>query len=141
MNKITVETKFKVGDGVWFADLFYDKKPVPCTFCNTTGIVTGADNTVRSCPKCYGQKQVEIECNQQWACYAKPVVIQEIHIYYAADKVKYHYMMGRHPGDFAVTPFREERIFSSVEEAQVECDRKNKEDNYGPATLDGTREG
>ena len=53
-----IETKYDIGQGVWYVDKAW--KPVPCPACNQEGIVFLNDRAY-TCPGCRGDKYVDDE--------------------------------------------------------------------------------
>ena len=58
---MTIEVKYSIGDRVKFRHSVSDIDLIPCTFCNCTGKVTGADGTTDDCPRCDGRSAIQEE--------------------------------------------------------------------------------
>lgn len=120
---MTIETKFKPNDVVWYIDKSRYKAQstdIPCSFCNGTGISEGKACTARTgFFEC--RNGIIFKMTETYFYYKNIVEVVEmsadrwdIDISYRCDDDKY---------------YDESELYATEEEAQAECDRRNAECN------------
>lgn len=57
---MNIEMKYNIGDHIQWRIGNTTEQMEICSFCNGTGEVQGADNTILPCPKCKGFKQTRV---------------------------------------------------------------------------------
>ena len=55
---MNIEVKYDVGDKINLQFTHTLNEYENCSFCNGTGEIQGADNTILPCPRCNGQKRI-----------------------------------------------------------------------------------
>lgn len=130
-----IKTKLNIGDKMYFIHKIEGVEINSCISCNGTGKITLASGKTFNCPECYGEGHFKKITTKQWrplddrnnviSMYGQPVGKIEISITKDGRK--------KNPDiDIKYTPkgfgnfFQEEDVFASHEEAQAECDRRNK---------------
>jgi hypothetical protein len=137
-----IETKFSLNDTVWAIHLGRRKEWVKCAACDGLGKITLKDNKSRSCPDCYGRCGQDKYFDEEWRveCQLTLGKVQaEIsnlvaegtfanigHYEEGKDVIQISYM-AYETGVGSGSIWYEELLFATEEEAQKECDARNKE--------------
>ena len=143
-----INTKYSNGDKVWLIRQTSKNEWVLCTFCGGIGKVSGLDGREGSCPECYGRKGKSKYIKQEWQ------VVEHLTIGQAGVKIR-----GKSEGVWGHSEFsnmgpqeyeREEEymcietgigsgnvykvdlLYPLESLAQIECDRRNKEEDNTP---------
>ena len=58
---MNIEIKYNIGDRIQWRNINETDQMETCSFCNGTGEVQGADNTILPCPKCHGLKITAVQ--------------------------------------------------------------------------------
>ena len=141
---MNIVTKYNFGDVVWNIWQELLKKFTPCEFCAGTGSISGANGESRACPECYRNCGKYVSTTEGWTVSPDNsltigrISYEETCEYldgedspacnYGHQKrdVKEHYMC-RQTGIGTGTFYFAENLFPTREEAQAECDKRNKE--------------
>jgi len=140
-----IETKFNLGQKVYHVGYKCLEKWIDCAFCGATGMVVGANQEKCSCPKCGGRKGRSIREKQAWSIDAI-LTLGEVRAHYRskqggipgkeifsnmgpqAELYEEKYMAVE-TGIGSGSVYKGTDLFAAKEEAQTECDRRNKEDS------------
>ena len=116
-----IETKYNIGQTVYWIISSREKLPAVCDFCNGTGQITGHNNKTRHCPECRGRTQ--FEWSEDKYLVRGPLTIGQVRAYAGYnDNVDY---MCTETGLGSGSLYDEKRLFPTYAEAQAECDRRN----------------
>ena len=137
-----IETKYNFGDTVYSFQIAQKKIWGDCDFCSGKGIITGDNNNTHTCPNCYGKGGIYTWEEKKYTV-GESMTIGEIRTQsrakyksdysdfdnYGNQTAKYEetYMCYEtgigsgtlHPGD---------KLFKTVADAQIECDKLNKKE-------------
>jgi RNA polymerase subunit RPABC4/transcription elongation factor Spt4 len=121
-----IKTKLSIGDKIFPIWLNGAEEKVECKVCKGTRKVKLNDNEY-NCPECHSEG-FKIEWKPTiWRIaetpYTSKSVVNRIDIEVIKKEVKINYFPWGNSGNF----FKEEDCFASIEEAQTECDNRNKE--------------
>jgi hypothetical protein len=127
---MNIEVKYNFNDWVYPIFLRREEKWIPCKSCNATGEITLLDGEVVDCPKCYGRKGEKEWLPQKWMInedlYGQIKNIRT-ELYnnkkYGNSEIRY---MITSTGIGSGTLWYEKDLFLTKEEAQKECDKRNK---------------
>lgn len=135
-----INTKFNFKDKVfkiWFSNI---KEWVPCGFCGGLGIIYGKDNVKKSCPECYDRKGSYTIKGKEWSVDCT-LTIGEVRVekrckyadkysdfsnYGSQDKSYKEQYMCYETGIGSGTMWPVDVLFKTSDEAQAECDKRNK---------------
>ncbi len=127
-----IKTKFKHSDRVQAITHGIKEVKTTCDCCNGSGNIQISNYGENQCPKCYGKGFTTSWEDEKWYVPSDyyNFVIQKIGMeLYNPNNKKYfksrswiYYM-----ADSSGTMFDEKDCFASIEEAQQECDKRNKE--------------
>lgn len=124
-----IKTKFNVGDKIYTvkpAEVTYHKKRVICDVCDSTGVIVFKDHRF-ICPKCHGAIET---CSTGRCRYPQPDKVPKtvgvIKVEYGSLGLAISYMC-RETGLYIGIDYRDDRCFSTYEEAMNFVDKKNKE--------------
>jgi len=131
---------FNLGDKVYHISFNITSKLVDCDVCSATGMVSLANERFL-CPKCRGQRQNTLYEKRKWVVCpdvltialvrsTKALVIpkyrQDDFSYDSDDKCYYEYeYMCKETGTFSGSVYDHKCVFSSKNEAQKECNKRN----------------
>lgn len=138
-----IDTKYNMFDKVWLIQSQKKKTWIECSFCGGKGHIYGQDNSNRECPKCYGRCGKHEYGENHWQ------VIQSLTIGMIRAEIigedpigtpgheefsnygpqKYRYTeeyMCKETGIRSGSVYKVGLLWPSKEEAQKECDRRNK---------------
>ena len=119
-----INTKYNLNDilyPIWESSI--DEK-FDCEACAGTGIVTMLDNKVYKCPNCRGYNQNR-SIGILWQLRCAPIIVYEIDTSTKTDLKECYIMYRGKESDFYV----ENNCFLSIELAQLECNKRNEEQN------------
>ncbi len=128
-----IETKYSLGDFVYQISTYKGNVKVPtnCPVCKDEGIVK-LNKKDYCCPECRGYTYHTIEGDIKWYVKNEIGCIGKVGVEIYADKYKnkdeIKYMLDI-TGIGSGTLWEENRLFLTIEEAQAECDKRNKENN------------
>lgn len=128
-----IKTKYNYNQWVFPIMFYREEKWIPCKSCNTTGEIALADGEVIYCPKCYGKRGKEEYLPVKWMIvYELYGQIKNIRVNLYSNKKygesEYTYMLSS-TGVGSGTLWKEDELFLTEEEAQIECDRRNLKEN------------
>jgi len=129
-----IKTKFNLGNKV--VGILHCTKEIiiPCLTCDATGEIMIKDKKFE-CPDCYGEggqkeyktKEWNIATNDEGILFGYDNVIK-IDIDITREKTEIRYLLGReYSKSYSGTLWNENDLFKTTEEAEVECERRNKE--------------
>lgn len=127
---MTVETKFDLGQSVYIIHESCGNKQVDCKPCSGKGGIFN-DDVYFQCSKCYGSGKVTKHESFGWRVVYEKAKVGKINIelthpkYKEYSKRRIHYMVDA-TGVGSGSLWSEDNIFSTLEEAQQECDKRNK---------------
>jgi DnaJ-class molecular chaperone len=132
-----IETKFNLGDVVYGISKRTQQVKHTCGACNGLGKVE-LNGKSFTCPECWGRGHTETTEPMAWRIDTDlfPSKVGRVQATeYAKKYLKNHdrgttYMV-ESTGIGSGSIWREESLFSSLEEAQAACDAQNREDNQG----------
>ena len=136
-----IKSKYNINDVVWHISQDHPKVWVPCAACESTGSVVLKDGKSRSCPECYGRLGATKYEPQQWLVSGKLTIglvrvevvnfkstsmFDNVGEYEGEGKQrqKTEYM-AYETGIGSGKIYYESTLFSTQEEAQTECDKRN----------------
>ena len=136
-----IETKFSINDVVWAIHLGRRKSWIICEACEGAGKITLKDKKPHCCPVCYGRFGKTEYFETEWSVQTsltigevqakitnitKDDIFENVgHYEEGKDKRKVDYM-AYETGVGSGTMWPEEVLFPTREEAQAECDKRNK---------------
>jgi len=127
---MNIKTKFDLGDTLYCITTKREEYYEDCPFCGGTGKIVGKDGAKRYCPECYNRHSGKIRKYNQlaWAI-SGSIVVRQISVRIDAEKYREEQYMSwlRSSGGGMLWPV--EKLFMTKEEAQAECDKRNKEKN------------
>lgn len=126
------ESKFNLKDTVYPISLRKEEKWIPCKSCEAKGFIKLADGEITDCPKCYGHTGRKEYKPTKWLVDSELVgKIGRIQVTKYSNKNcgkdEITYMLSS-TGVGSGSLWQEDILFLSREEAQEECDRRNKEE-------------
>lgn len=129
---MNIKTRFDLGQKVWLiVNASRNMKP-NCSFCDGVGkvFIEGAGKKVVSqkCPECYGHGYISKYSPEEWKPEFESTIGKiDIEYYDQREKRKnsINYML-YYSGVGSGSVLKEENLFASLEEAQAECDKRNK---------------
>jgi len=136
-----IKTKYSNGDTVYLISKRFEQIITDCGFCNGTGRITGADGQTDTCPKCYGRRIIISSRPMKWL-YDKRLTIGRVEVKivdsqgldgettfdnYKAQQSREEKYMAIETGIGTGSVWSVENLFSTQEEAQAECDERNKD--------------
>lgn len=141
-----LESKFDLNQTVWAISSDTFRHIVKCEVCSCTGkVFIGGEEFV--CPKCNGRATRPQYDGVKWYISNHKAVVGKItltrtipHSYNSDDDNRNTYMLDQ-SGIGSGTVWPENRLFSSEEEAQAECDKRNgilPTEDYSHLTLQET---
>lgn len=119
-----IETKFSLNDLVYPIINRQIQVHVICPMCLDVGEVT-VNNFTRICPECYGSLKYEW-LPTQWSIVLENISkVGEVRTQIQENKRKIDYMLEA-TGIGSGSIWKEDQLFLTKEEAQEECDRRNR---------------
>ena len=118
MAEITLHTKYDIGEKVYF--ILYSPITIPCPACNQTGVIVYDEHEFK-CSACRGTKLCVLN-KSTWSVSGQGVV-SRFDIIVSEDGERYVYQIEK---DGYKWWCNEPDLFNTLEEAQSECDRRNK---------------
>lgn len=139
-----IETKYSMFDKVWHIGFTPIKKWVQCEFCDGSGNIFGKNNKGRSCPECHGYGGHDKLGQKKWQVKGKftigqiraeitgedPIGTPEHEMFSNFGPQKFAYRetyMCKETGIRSGNIYEVDRLWPSKEEAQIECDKRNKD--------------
>jgi len=128
-----LKTKFNIGDKVATIQNFSEEVFKTCLTCEGSGKIQVKDKEF-NCPDCYGNGGKEEWETKKWNISNDKGILTgydkviKIDIDISKNEIKIRYILGyRYSESYCGTLWSEDEVFGSIEEAQLECDRRNKE--------------
>ena len=136
---MNLQTKFNIGDKVATIQNFSEEIFKTCSTCEGSGKIQIKDKEF-DCPDCYGKGGTEEWETKKWnvannkgilSGYDKVIKV-DIDVFRNKGDIKstiiIRYILGyRYSDSSCGTLWPEEDVFGSIEEAQLECNKRNKE--------------
>ncbi len=120
-----LESKFGLGDTVWFVHRDTKKYKEKCKTCDGGGRLNGMDDSILNCPLCFGKG-----FKWAWTPYAyrlsAPLTIGQVRVSVDRKRTLEEYMCEQ-TGIDSGTLYKVKDLFLTQEEGQDECDKLNKE--------------
>jgi hypothetical protein len=121
-----IKTRLNIGDKIFPIWLNGAEEKIECKVCNRSGEIS-LNNTKYNCPECFGEG-FKIEWKPTiWRIAETPYTskgyVKKIDVEVIKKKIEIHYYPWGESGNF----FKEKDCFATLEEAQIECDNRNKE--------------
>jgi len=124
--KMDIKTKLNIGDKIFPIWLNGAEEKITCKVCNGTGEVSLGSNTY-NCPECFGDGFKTEWKPTIWRVAETPYnlkgIVRKIEVEATKKEVRVNYFPWGESGNF----FKEEDCFGILEEAQAECDKRNRE--------------
>lgn len=128
-----IETKYSLGDFVYPINTRFEsvKVPINCPVCNDKGKVELNDKSY-TCPECRGYTYHTVDGDIKWYITDYKGHVGKINLGLYDNKYKHsnhdeiRYMLDS-TGVDSGSLWDEENLFLTKEDAQLECDRRNKE--------------
>ena len=121
-----LESRFEMGQVVYYISRGRKKMEVECGFCGGAGRIDGLDGQESSCPKCH-RRGYNIEYQKlAWNVRDPHFTIGQIRVQ-AGHNPEERYMC-HETGIGSGTLYDGDNMFATREEAQAECDLRNKGD-------------
>jgi len=128
-----LKTKFNIGDNVIGISLYSKEVFVSCPTCDGMGEITIKDKKFE-CPDCYGQcgnteyKQKEWNTADEEGIMSGYNNVIKIDIDITKEETRIRYLLGRkYSKSYCGTLWDENDLFENVEDAELECSRRNEE--------------
>ena len=127
-----LKTKFNIGDKVTGISHYRKEVFIPCLTCDGIGEITIKDKNFK-CPDCYGEggnteyktKEWNTANDEEGMSGYNNVIKIDIDI--TKEEVKIRYLLGRkYSKSYSGTLWDEDDLFKTTEEAEAECERRNK---------------
>jgi DnaJ-class molecular chaperone len=113
--------KYNIEDEVFAVIESYQTKPTPCDVCEGVGVFKTISGTDVKCMRCHGKGNVLV------GFYIHKVYDYKIGIDAIRNKSRNIYYTGYFDDEDSSTEwYLEDDLFSTKEEAQAECDKRNK---------------
>lgn len=121
---IVFRPKWIPGDKVWETRSKCTQKPIDCHACDGKGMVAIKDMEW-NCPRCNGLGQ-----NSKYEYQPEELTVVSLQVEMEQGDPKLYIQYGCVDKDWPDKPSRktEKYLYGSIEEAQAECDKQNKED-------------
>jgi hypothetical protein len=127
---MNITTKYSLGDRVYPITLKMETETKQCEECSGRGYVLTDTGRERQCDRCYGRGELNIRSYNKYIVETGSYgVIGKVEVeFYGADnsQTKIKYMLDS-TGIGSGVLWPENKIFFTKEEAQAECDKRNKE--------------
>lgn len=138
-----IVTKFNNDDKVYTIRKKNEIKWNPCEFCDGKGTIIGRNGELGICPECNGRRGKQSLHDLKWFYSEIPLTIGQVRVCvtgkytaenesvfsnYGSQQYKYEekYML-RETGIHSGSVWKVENLFSTLEEAKEECDKRNAE--------------
>jgi hypothetical protein len=128
---MNIKTKYNLGDLVYPISTRREEVKVPtnCLVCKDVGKVE-LNNNFYCCPECMGYTYRIVEGEIEWYLTGYKGIIEKIDVELYDKKYdrqdEYMYMLDS-TGVGSGRCWKEENLFKSAEDAQIECDKRNNE--------------
>ena len=125
-----IKTKFNIGDNFVEIAATTHVARIYCETCEGKGYIFLSREDKADCLVCYGNGYSEVYGNNEWRplvdeknhdFYKRPIGAILIEVYGACSKISIRYMR-KNTGTYV----EERNCFAGIEEAQVECDLRNR---------------
>lgn len=138
-----INTKYSLNDRVFLIESKKEHFLLPCTACSGEGFIDLNNGKRHLCPECYGRKSHTNYKSEKWLPSMeltigkitastmnidKTGMFDNIGEYKEGNTTKEIVYMAYETGIGTGTNWPENRLFSDKEQAQVECDKRNKEE-------------
>ena len=131
-----LKTKFNIGDKVTGISHYRKEVFIPCLTCDGIGEITIKDKNFK-CPDCYGEGGNTEYKTKEWNTANEEGVMSgynnviKIDIDITKEETRIRYLLGRkYSKSYSGTLWDENDLFKNVEEAELECTKRNKELEY-----------
>jgi len=128
-----IKTKFNLGEKVVGISHYSKEVFIPCLTCDGIGEITIKDKKFE-CPDCYGQCGNTEYKTKEWNIANDEEVmsgynnVTKIDIDITKEETKIRYLLGRkYSKSYSGSLWDENDLFKTVEEAEAECSKRNKE--------------
>jgi len=127
-----LKTKFGIGNKVVGISHYSKEVFIPCSTCDATGEIKVKDKKFE-CPDCYGKGGRTEYKTKEWNVVNNEEILGcdnviRIDIDVTREEVKIRYILGRkYSKSYSGTLWDENDLFKTVEEAEVECKRRNED--------------
>jgi hypothetical protein len=117
-----IETKFDVGDKVYILNKTFKYDKTTCTVCSGNKTIETTNGLTLECPECHGNGYKQIS-KPIYAAWNEQAIIK--HLTYQT----WEYNNNQVQYDIDITDLikYEHKLFKTKQEAQLECDKFNKE--------------
>lgn len=126
---MNIETKLNVGDRFYIIYRTTYQGKETCAACKGLGYIKLPDENRYSCPSCYGKGNHEKYESEKWRvmdegeCCSRPVGKIEIEV----DEIRNQIVKIKYSPKNMGNYFYEENCFKTLEDARVECKKRNNE--------------
>jgi len=130
-----IETKYSLGDTAWKINQNKPKVWIPCTFCGGSKHqlnefvekteVTGLDGSKKRCPDCFGRGGNHDFLELEWRV-ERSLVIGQVRFEVSENKPEEESYMEDSRGVYV---HYADTLYPTKNEAQAECDKRNKEND------------
>jgi len=128
-----IKTKFNLGDKIVRISHCTKEILIPCLTCDATGEIMIKDKKFE-CPDCYGEGEYTEYKPEAWYIVTDEGILSgydnivKIDVDITREETKIRYILGRkYSKSYSGTLWDENDLFKTTEEAEVECERRNKE--------------
>ena len=129
------ESKFDPGEVVYHIIKNRKQNIISCGLCGGSGEIKGKDGRLRACPECYGQCYYVKYLDLEWKVSEQLLTVGQIRIEFIAHSTNNAQLEKRvesymcyETGIGSGSIYYLDTLFDSQEDAQAECDMRNKED-------------
>lgn len=136
-----ITTKYSNGDKIWTIGQTSRTEWIECSFCVGKCRVNGFDGNTAPCPKCYGKGGENSYIGKEWEI-MEPLTIGQVRMSITGESRgvagKEHYSnlgpqkyseceeyMCNETGIYTGSVYEVNKLYATIEEAQVECDKLN----------------
>ena len=128
-----LHTRFNIGDKVVGISYCTKEYIQTCSICEGVGKIKVKDKEF-TCPDCYGEGGRKEYKPQQWYIITDEGILShydkiiKIDVEITKKETKTQYMLGaRYSGSYGGTLWDENDLFKTIEEAELECKKRNEE--------------
>jgi len=128
-----IRTKFEIGDKVVGISHGIKEILIPCSTCDRTGRIVVKDKNFE-CPDCYGKGGHSEYQSKAWYVVTDDGILSgydnviKIDIDVVRKETKISYLLGRKYSNlYSGTLWDENDLFKTIEEAELECEKRNEE--------------
>jgi len=128
-----IKTKFNLGDKVTGISHCTKEILIPCLTCDRTGRIIIKDKNFE-CPDCHGKGGYNEYKPKAWYVVTDEGILSgydnvvKIDIDVTREEIKIRYLLGRkYSNSYSGTLWPENDLFRTIEEAELECKKRNEE--------------